>query len=1671
MPPCTVELSLYLLAWDKIYAYLHYKNIPILSRTNKQGSFGVLFPVGKPCLVRYQDVELFGEKLDVEWSSACKPAANYPRMLFLPDILPEASEELSELSLVAAYSIGGDIFFGDRSLLISKFEGIFPIPEVYTTSTAQLNGLELVVKDIHLYLSKAMLITLYSGEFTVPNTSPEQATLHHMRVSIKGFSSLSTFLVPSVELQENEYSDSLHVLSILIASERVQNSQSKSSSNPESNLFKQLSNTIGDMFMPIYFFDLSKKKTCSTNSFAYTMHTYRPNRFFVSLVADIEIYSKPNGLMWIHRTTTQCFCSTTLRLFLDDIYKMVQLFLQKAELAPVIYLYPVLAASDCIAEADLVQYSSRAGSFGMVILVPFLCTHSFLSSAEACIDVAANIFTYCFLSWATNPTLLRSIADTKMTSSLIDFIMLSLFYQYKSLILSFLSDSGLCMDAYHTYDPQLLECAAVDRLLRDIYALRQTTCYTYDKRIDLQIYGLLISLYKCSSLDLHSTRTSSKYLSDMSKLFALSLGLDLPSDILTSVWTQGDTIKGVECSFFSPILTRYVSLHDDSHILHTKNRTAGSCDPHSSFMPSIMFVCEPTDKTYVAHFKQHAEPVRSIFSQPPQSGSSQASVLSCLETLLLDLSSMVEPSSSSPQLRSVKDLLMSAKDIFLRIGTYLTPPISYTFSLLDNDYIKFITYSKHVVLSAPIIYTQFYSKVYSLPQSTVQSELLRQSESISIVNTIQSNLSCLFCPHYTRNSFILQIVAPEVDPRFSQRLSDGIQFKIQDGILCIRTAAQDYSQSLSAAVELAKIISSTHNQARVLEQLYIRSHREDNRRLSILTHFNSSASVPSCSLRFLLDKKIQNERPIILLKTELNTIFKSISTSSTEYFSTNRDSSLTDVMFIHVIHPGSFKDLINIFYVRDFSNIQINTGIVRSYPNVSRFVTRHTRGGIFGMVEPFLLFISPRGNPPNPSYLVDALNMSAMNAHFHFMYKIGAELSRMGTINTDLLDIIMSTVETRGIFSHLNIYFLVISKLIFVLRSIVLNEMSSVTPALRRAAASYLYLMGDRVWLIDYLTTLLRIIKHYTDQSSAMVALGIIKSLLPIFCRIDAGLYLLLQLCIRGVCSKERKALDINRDGLRTMTLMGTECRCNLVYNIDFCAQVLRNAAIFSYARITDPIESSFDLQRDRSCLPSCLCDLDEKKISSGCEGRPKTTCTLRTMLGIQRKIASLIDLLMNPTSTHSLRIIVSLDDVSELVQSVLFYAVTRIRLFSEVEWISKLPSICDTIYVYISRYAEGSDSPCTQSTIFNYPEPVRTKVYTIHLQMLANLLSIPIKEYALVATDKPARNSSPYWAAIYLLLSHLMDISIPILEFTLSSVLHLLIKLGTSAHLASRCRQMVFQLAYVLLSRTNIITPIAPAHFLYIDIIIGAFGTPRVTRSLTFLEWTLEVQPYITYFMSNFGGYASNPQRPAIQRIFSFLEPACPDCFFGTCTCSFLSDSLYYKNIGEMAREPFLKKMLALGQTVLSMMNMPVAICGDMRIYEDYEQSFTLRIEEFRRERIEERMDFIAKLMRSPEECHDTDNPSQQMLTSSELAREEMRLINGYCAHSQSGELRLMAQRVLKLITLILGDTIAKYDVPTTGRLILRDAPHKDKILDKSESVLIHFRNKCICMRSYSSS
>lgn len=130
----------------------------------------------------------------------------------------------------------------------------------------------------------------------------------------------------------------------------------------------------------------------------------------------------------------------------------------------------------------------------------------------------------------------------------------------------------------------------------------------------------------------------------------------------------------------------------------------------------------------------------------------------------------------------------------------------------------------------------------------------------------------------------------------------------------------------------------------------------------MLTHFDSNFSIPFSSLRLLLDKKVQNERPIVVFKAELNLIFKSISASTGEYFSTSGASSpapLTDVMFVHILHPGSFRDLAKVFYARDFSNLQLNSGIVVSYPSTNCFVARHARSGILGIVEPFLLFVCP----------------------------------------------------------------------------------------------------------------------------------------------------------------------------------------------------------------------------------------------------------------------------------------------------------------------------------------------------------------------------------------------------------------------------------------------------------------------------------------------------------------------------------------------------------------------------------------------------------------------------------------------------------------------------------------------------------------------------------------
>lgn len=90
---------------------------------------------------------------------------------------------------------------------------------MYATSAAQLSGFEFIVKDVHLYISKALLIALHSGDSAALNALPEQGVLHQMRTSIRGISSLSASLVASVELQEQEYNENLEALATLIVPE------------------------------------------------------------------------------------------------------------------------------------------------------------------------------------------------------------------------------------------------------------------------------------------------------------------------------------------------------------------------------------------------------------------------------------------------------------------------------------------------------------------------------------------------------------------------------------------------------------------------------------------------------------------------------------------------------------------------------------------------------------------------------------------------------------------------------------------------------------------------------------------------------------------------------------------------------------------------------------------------------------------------------------------------------------------------------------------------------------------------------------------------------------------------------------------------------------------------------------------------------------------------------------------------------------------------------------------------------------------------------------------------------------------------------------------------------------------------------------------------------------
>lgn len=124
MPPCTVELSLYFLAWDKVYAYLRYRDLPIFNKTGRHEPLGVFSLPDVRVSLSTKTLSWPGKSLMQSGLLPANPQLALQKML-LYLIMQSQSRACLSLALLRSTLLAETSFFGDRSFLISRFEGFF----------------------------------------------------------------------------------------------------------------------------------------------------------------------------------------------------------------------------------------------------------------------------------------------------------------------------------------------------------------------------------------------------------------------------------------------------------------------------------------------------------------------------------------------------------------------------------------------------------------------------------------------------------------------------------------------------------------------------------------------------------------------------------------------------------------------------------------------------------------------------------------------------------------------------------------------------------------------------------------------------------------------------------------------------------------------------------------------------------------------------------------------------------------------------------------------------------------------------------------------------------------------------------------------------------------------------------------------------------------------------------------------------------------------------------------------------------------------------------------------------------------------------------------------------------------------------------------------------------
>ncbi|TNJ29215.1 hypothetical protein GMRT_11958 [Giardia muris] len=583
------------------------------------------------------------------------------------------------------------------------------------------------------------------------------------------------------------------------------------------------------------------------------------------------------------------------------------------------------------------------------------------------------------------------------------------------------------------------------------------------------------------------------------------------------------------------------------------------------------------------------------------------------------------------------------------------------------------------------------------------------------------------------------------------------------------------------------------------------------------------------------------------------------------------------------------------------SNFNTITSYPIAYPLTNRVFSTFRPDCTMSIYEPLLVLL---GSTTSVFEIVNALNTSAL-ALIHFFNCSVYQHIREGSVSVTATEIARAFIKTRGLFCNLSMFFLTIPRVVLVLRSIVINDQMTVPLEIRRAAALYLHALGDRCWLTEYLGVVIKVARTSKDIRLIRFSVELITTLLPVFTCSDLALYQIMRFGTGLVVDEPQYGGYIPQ-------------------KTRFLSDLLVASAPFQMTPVEKKCLDGRQTSDERARMRVCLCDVPGRRLSTLCRDTDACYCALKTSVLLRRERERLLDFMLN-TET----LIQTPEDLLYVVRGLFVYGTTRMRLYDE-DMMALISATLGLITKSLKRLAPSDR--CIQAQI--------------GLQSVAYLMTL------IVYRGPEERLWSLCDDAIQLVNKALEVKGIDKVS-SIITLLQSLVRILVSEEVQNPSLQAgIIDILGMILSDNNVVTSFSPAHTMYADAVTGfslsdvKWPIRRPTRrGLTHLEWIVVVMPYIIPSQSLYGCYSGNPYYEAIPRLFCCMEPNCPACFFGDCSCSSVSALTFFSQPIETCHDTT-SWTLSLGQALLSMSKPSSMLFRSLFLLPNYEKAYQAILE-----------------------------------------------------------------------------------------------------------------------------